>query len=165
LRNFQVGLTNRIDYKNFGLSFMFVASAGHVLLKDSYNSNSMSTTPLTVPKDIANAWKNPGDEDNTDIPRINYSGGGNNTAGRILKYSTKNIISGDYLRLREVILTYSLPGLKGKKYFKNVTFNARANNLFYLAKNKEGIDPESHGEGRRYFSRKPTFSVGVHIQF
>jgi TonB-linked SusC/RagA family outer membrane protein len=159
---YTAALTNRIDYKNFGLSFMFIASAGHVLLKDSYNYNPMSTTPLAVPKDIANAWKKSGDEANTDIPRINYEDG---EAEEILKYSTKNIISGDYLRLREIILTYSLPCIKGKKYFKNVTFNARANNLFYLAKNKEGIDPESHGEGRRYFSRKPTFSVGVHIQF
>jgi TonB-linked SusC/RagA family outer membrane protein len=161
---YTAALTNSVNYKNFGVSFMFIANSGHVLLKDSYNGfHQTGGGPNIINADAARAWKNPGDEENTDIP---FVGSQNNASVLIVENSTKNVVSGDYIRLRELIFTYALPNIKAKNnYFENITFNAKVNNLFYIAKNKEGIDPEAHGLGTRFFSRKPSVSMGIQVQF
>jgi len=156
-------ITNTFNYKNFGLSFMFIGNGGHVLLNDSYNGEYIGRSPGNVNRDAANSWKVLGDENITDVPRINS---GNAYAPSITRRSTKNIIDGDYLKLREVILTYSLPqNLLSAINIDNVMFNLRANNLFYIAKNKKGIDPEGHGIGRRYYPTTQAYSFGVRINF
>lgn len=156
-------ITNNFSYKGLGLSFLFVGSGGHVLLKDSFNGDYIGRTPSNVNSDAKYAWKKPGDEKTTDIPKINAP----TYTSYITKFSTKNIISGDYLKLREVILTYDLPvSLLEKTLFKRVNFNAKATNLFYIAKNKEGIDPEAHGQyGSRFFPVNSTYSLGLTLNF
>ncbi len=155
-------LTNNLSYGNFGLSFMFVFSGGHVLLNDTYNGDYIGPQPSKVHADVSKAWKKAGDEAITDVPKINsYT-----YAPSISKYSTKNIIDGDYFKLRELILTYNLPKhVLQKLFLQSAVLSFRANNLFYVAKNKEGIDPEAHGIGTRYFPTKPSYSVGVNINF
>jgi len=159
---FTGALTNNFSYGNFGLSFMFVFSGGHVLLNDTYNGNYIGARPSKVHADAAKAWKVAGDENTTDVPKVNsyfY-------APSVSKYSTKNIIDGDYLKLRELIFTYNLPKhILQKLYLQNAILSFRANNLFYVAKNNEGIDPEAHGIGARYFPTKPSYSFGVNINF
>jgi TonB-linked SusC/RagA family outer membrane protein len=161
---YTASLSNSLNYKNFGLSFMFIANAGHVLFKNSYTGELNGRgEPESFNADLSKAWKKPGDEKHTDIPKI-YSV--NNFGADLVRYSTKNVISGDYIRLRELIFTYSLPDyLLQNTFIKRVRFNAKATNLFYIAKNKEGIDLEAQGIGVRYFSRKPTFSMGVSLNF
>lgn len=160
---FSGSVTNNINYGQFGLSFMFVGSGGHVLLKDSYNGGTIGRTPVLVSKDAALAWKQAGDELTTNVPKLNPS----SVYGRtITKNSTKNIIAGDFIRLRELILSYTLPSKALENTFlQNLSFNLRGNNLFYFAKNKEGIDPEAHGVGVRYFSLRPSYSLGLNIAF
>ncbi len=155
-------LTNNVSYRNLGLSFMFVYSGGHVLLKDTYNGDYVGSQPQKVHKDAALAWKAPGDELTTDVPAVNT----HNYAPSISRYSTKNIIDGDYIKLREVILTYSFPEKVLKQLFiSRAILSFRANNLWYWAKNDEGIDPEAHGIAARYFPVKPSYTVGINVSF
>ncbi|MDN3663847.1 SusC/RagA family TonB-linked outer membrane protein [Algibacter miyuki] len=152
-------ITNTFAYKNLKLSFMFIGNGGHVLVKDSYNGLTVGRYPTNLTLDAANAWKEPGDENITDVPAVNQQ----STYARIaMTNSTKNVVDADYLKLREIILTYEVP-----KEILNfgVQFNLKANDLFYVAKNKEGIDPENHGIGRRYFPNNPTYSLGVLLNF
>ena len=153
--------TNNLNYKNFGLSMFFIYQGGHVLLKDSYNGEWISDQVVLVNKDAERAWKNPGDEANSDIPKINSTGPVSLLAG-----STKNVLPADFIRLRDVVFSYSLPqediSVLG---LREMTFNLRASNLFLWTKNKEGIDPESHGLGKRYFPTTKTFSLGVNLIF
>lgn len=159
---FTGALTNNFSYGNFGLSFMFVFSGGHVLLNDTYNGSYVGSRPSKVHADAAKAWKVAGDENTTDVPKINSYA----YAPSVSAYSTKNIIDGDYLKLRELIFTYNLPKhILQKLYLQNAILSFRANNLFYVAKNNEGIDPEAHGIGRRYFPTKPSYSMGININF
>lgn len=160
---FTGSITNTINYGPFGISFMFVGSGGHVLLKDSYNGRTIGSTPVLVNKDAASAWKQPGDELFTNIPKLNPS---SPYVGSITTYSTKNIVDGDFIRLRELILSYNLD-LKSfhNSFLQGMTFSLRGNNLFYVAKNKEGIDPEAHGVGVRFFPLRPTYSLGVSLAF
>lgn len=155
---------NNLTYGPFGLSFMFVGSGGHVLLKDSYNGTSgIYRNPAYVHADAAKGWKQPGDEAHTGIPDVQeyyyYQQG-------ILQYSTKNVIPGDFIRLRELIFTYTIPQQALKKTFiKGARFNLRGNNLFLVTRNREGIDPESHGLGVRYFPLQPSYSLGFTLNF
>ena len=167
-------LTNTLRYKDFTLSFMFIGSGGHVLLKDSYNGeyiaprdasyDNSDSDPGPLNADVARAWRQPGDEATTDIPR--YGEGVVSFWGALMtSNSTKNIIDGDFIKLREVILTYSLPNKFLNNKFKAITFNLRGNNLFRWVKNEEGIDPEAHGLARRFFRLEPSYSFGVNINF
>ncbi len=159
---FTGALSNNLSYKNFGLSFMFVFSGGHVLLNDTYNGEYVGSRPAKVHADAAMAWEKEGDELKTDIPSINA----HVYAPTVARYSTKNIIDGDYIKLRELILTYNIPPKVLKKLFmKSAVVSFRGNNLFYWAKNDEGIDPEAHGIALRFFPVKPSYSMGINISF
>lgn len=165
-------LTNTFRYNGFTLSFMFVGSGGHVLQKDSYNGEYLerrdegfdSPFAASVNADAANAWQQPGDEEFTDIPSYGISDSSYYNAV-IAGNSTKNIIEADFIRLREVILTYSLPTKFLNNVFDQMTINLRGNNLYQWVKNDEGIDPEAHGLGARFFKIEPSFSLGLNINF
>jgi len=161
LPRYTASLNNTLNYKGFGLSFMFVYQGGFSLLKDSYNGESLQDEISLVNADAANAWQNPGDELRTDIPRINST-----TPYSYAKYSTKNIIDGDFIRLRDVILSYTIPVSMSKNFgFSEFTLNLRANNLYLWTKNNQGIDPESHGLGFRYYKTPKTVSLGLNVSF
>ncbi|MBF8455680.1 SusC/RagA family TonB-linked outer membrane protein [Kaistella sp. G5-32] len=161
LPKYTASLNNTINYEGFGLSFMFVYQGGFSLLKDSYNGESLYDEISLVNADAAHAWQNPGDELTTNIPRINST-----QPYSFAKYSTKNIIDGDFIRLRDVILSYTIPAGLSKSFgFSEFTLNLRANNLFLWTKNKEGIDPESHGLGYRYYKTPKTFCLGLNVSF
>ncbi len=161
LPKYTASLNNNLFYKGFGLSFMFVYQGGFSLLKDSYNGESVMDEIAMINKDAANAWAAPGDEAFTDVPRLNstfpYS---------YVAYSTKNIVDGDFIRLRDVILSYTIPQEMSKSFgFSEFTVNLRGNNLALWTKNKEGIDPESHGLGMRYYKIPRTVSLGLNVTF
>ncbi|MCK0131685.1 SusC/RagA family TonB-linked outer membrane protein [Flavobacteriaceae bacterium F08102] len=162
---FTGSITNNFAYKNFNLSLMFVTSQGHKLLKDSYNGEAISSQPQNVNADARFAWETPGDELFTDIPAIGKARSANYTP-IFSKYSTKNVVDAGFVRLREVLLSYSLPtnALKALP-LNSLNINMRANNIWLIANNKEGIDPESHGIGTRYFPIQPSFTIGLNASF
>ena len=65
-------------------------------------------------------------------------------------YSTARIAKGDFVRLKEVSLTYDLPAqlLKGKAV-RNISVKLQATNLFLLYADKKlnGQDPEFFNAG------------------
>lgn len=155
-----MGLTNNFSYKNISLSFMFVYQGGHVLLRDSYNGGYIAGIDL-VNKEAAMAWKKKGDEKNTNVPRI-----GSVAYTVVTRGSTKNIIKGDFIRLRDVVLSYTIPVEATKTLRINeITLNARASNLYLWTKNSYGIDPETQGLGQRNLPLPKTFSVGINVTF
>ncbi len=157
-------LTNNLSYKDFTLSFMFIYQGGHVLLKDSYYGQiAVGSSPQTLNKDIAKAWKKPGDEKNPNVlPKQ-----GSLTYYSVVRGSTKNVIEGDYLRLRDVVLTYTLPQsfISKNKYIKDCRIDLRGSNLYLWTKNNEGIDPEAHGLASRSFRIRKSVSLGVNLTF
>ncbi|QOW08858.1 SusC/RagA family TonB-linked outer membrane protein [Kaistella flava (ex Peng et al. 2021)] len=161
LPKYTSSINNNFFYKGFGLSFMFVYQGGFSMLKDSYNGEALMDEVSLVNADAAHAWTQPGDELTTNIPRINstfpYS---------YVAYSTKNIVAGDFIRLRDVVVSYTIPTAMSKSFgFSEFTVNVRGNNLFLWTKNKEGIDPESQGLGLRYYKIPKTISLGLNVSF
>lgn len=156
-----MGLTNNLMYKNISLSFMFVYQGGHVLMRDSYNGSSVGGYVDLVNAEAGKAWTKSGDEKTTIVPRLNSA-----TYYSVARASTKNIIDGDFIRLRDVVLSYTVPKEISKKAkMKEVTLNLKGTNLYLWTKNKWGIDTETQGLGTRRLPLQKSLSLGVNITF
>lgn len=91
--------------------------------------------------DIANRWKEAGDEAKTDIPVIRQY-----DYNRLLitQNSTNSILSTNAIRLEEVQVGFFFPNktLEAMK-LKQLSLSVQANNVWFKAKNKYGYDPRS----------------------
>lgn len=132
-----------VRYKNFTLLAVATYQFGNVFLRPSISSYSSSRqgTRYDLSADIAKRWQQPGDEVNTNVPGI----AGTFAPTSLLRYqqSDINVLKGDYIRLRELSLTYGIPVSKitGAVKSANVAFNVRNLGLLWTA-NKEGWDPD-----------------------
>ncbi|MCY1636326.1 SusC/RagA family TonB-linked outer membrane protein [Marinifilum sp. D737] len=132
---YNISFINNLTYKNFDLSFMFLYKGGHKIRKDAFQGSSFNHA------DVGKRWKKPGDEKNTVVPKLS----GWNSDMWYVPYADINVISGNYLKLRDVTLTYNIPELLTEKIgFSNCKLSFQARNLFVIAANKEGIDPSTY---------------------
>ncbi len=167
------GMTNTFSYKGFSLSMNAVYSMGAVMRRDvdGFFSGRLSTsTSLSSPNIqnyFLNRWKKPGDEAVTNIPSY-VANGSTNFNRRSTAYYTSadiNVISSSFIKLRDVTLSYNLPG-SAARYLRiqRANFFVQTNNYLLWTKNKVGIDPESvRGPG----AAKPGhgYSFGMNLTF
>jgi hypothetical protein len=72
---------------------------------------------------------------------------------------------GDYLAIREVTLSYSLPAKLLKRLkLSNIRFNATANNLYYFTKYR-GLNPENGDQDNGRYPVPRIFSFGANVGF
>ena len=159
---FNGGLTNSFKYKNFSLSTLITFSAGnYVRLTNAYSASYDDMTAMT--KDMLNRWIMPGDEKFTNIPAIldvytakmivDPASGAAVDARypyNIYNYSTERIARGDFIRLKNVVLSYEIPkSIREKLKIANATVAVAGNNLalLYADKRLNGQDPEFFGAG------------------
>jgi TonB-linked SusC/RagA family outer membrane protein len=104
--DFTGGFSNNFSYHNFDLSSLFTFVSGNEIFNDAgrFMSAGFAGGFDNQTKDILNAWKNPGDI--TNVPR---SGAFNSTGER---YSSRWLYDGSYIRLRQVMLGYTLNKIK-----------------------------------------------------
>ena len=108
-----------------------------------------------MPKEFKNRWVMPGDEQYTDIPAIAsrrqtnsnpYLGRGYNA----YNYSTARIAHGDFIRLKEVSLSYDMP-MSFIRHLRltNASVKLAMTNMFLLYADKKlnGQDPEYFNSG------------------
>ncbi|MFJ1426389.1 SusC/RagA family TonB-linked outer membrane protein [Capnocytophaga canimorsus] len=161
LPKYVASINNNFSYKGIRLSFLFLYQGGHIMLKDSYNGSPIGNYIVLINKDTERAWQKPGDESFTDIPKLNsviYSS--------IIKGSTKNVLPADFIRLRDVVLSYTLPtSFLGSLKIRELTLNMRAGNLWLWTKNREGIDPETQGLGIRTARIPKSYTMGINLIF
>lgn len=164
---FSGALINNIRYKNFLFSCMFVYNAGHVMRMDVPYEISSFPNSLTG-AGISNAWKKPGDELITNIPRIswNYDETSDKNNTQYYLYGNNTIVSAAYIKARNLALSYSLP----KRWIQHIKLadvkvRVQADNLFYIGFNGKGIDPEASGVNgvNRTLPIMPTYNVGFNI--
>lgn len=148
------GLTNTVKYKNLSFSFLLSYKLDYkVRLKEGINYRYNDFIALNG--DIANRWVVPGDEDITNIPVIldqNTIATSNSLDVAYSAYnnSTIRVANGDYVRLKNVRLSYSLPRRILDKYgISNASFGVEGQNLFLVYSDKalNGQDPEFFGSG------------------
>ncbi len=145
---------NIFQYKGLKLNVFITYSYGNVIRLDPVFSSSY-TDMDAMPKEFKNRWTMPGDENKTDVPVIasvlqtrtnSLLGVGYNA----YNYSTARIAKGDFIRMKEISLTYDLPQSFVKKLkLSSASVKLQGTNLFliYADKNLNGQDPEFYNSG------------------
>ncbi|MCH5216342.1 MAG: SusC/RagA family TonB-linked outer membrane protein [Muribaculaceae bacterium] len=148
------GFGNQFRWKNWHANVFFTYSFGNVLRLDRVFSYSYSDM-TAMPKEFKNRWIQPGDEAYTSIPviasRRQYQNDRYlNYAYNAYNYSTERIAHGDFIRLKEISVTYDLPKIALQKLrLNNASVKLQATNiaLLYADKKLNGADPEFFNSG------------------
>ena len=162
------GLTNEINFKGLVLSFTFVGEWGASIFNGGgvYQSSSADFFDnQTI--DQLDRWQNPGDV--TDVPQARLYGQ-NGTAS-----STRYLQKGDFIRLRNVMLSYDLPkSLTAKANIGSARIFLSGVNLLTFTQ-YTGYDPEARADfdnygfnqGWNFYSapQAKTTSIGINVSF
>lgn len=148
------GFGNTFTYKNLKLNVFMTYSWGNVVrldpvFKSDYNDLS------AMSKEFKNRFMVPGDENVTDIPviastsQLHYNSK-LNRGYNAYNYSTARVAKGDFIRMKEISLTYDFAkALISKWKLQNLSLKLQATNLFliYADKKLNGQDPEFFNTG------------------
>lgn len=180
--SFYGGLTNTFNYKQFDFSFAFNFSIGN----DVYNANKMYFTKMSnryrnsldmvanrftyIDETGANVFREPKKLSEINAGKTHTSVEGSTN----LKFSSKCVEDGSYLRLNNVTLGYTLPrDVTRKINISNLRFYFSGYNLLLLTK-YSGFDPEVNarpnggltpGVDWGAYPRSMNFVVGANVSF
>lgn len=141
-------------YKNFRLNVFLTYSFGNVVRLPAVFRSSYSDL-YAMPNTFKNRWTVPGDEAETTVPALLTRRQLNDDrklsyAYNSYNYSSDRIAKGDFVRLKEISLSYDLP----KKWLehikiRNLSLKLQATNIFLLYADKKlnGQDPEFYNAG------------------
>lgn len=163
------GLSNNFRYQNWELSFGFVYKYGNVIrLDDKFYPFYNDYTAFS--KDLKNRWMVPGDEHKTNIPAILdkrvYERIEDMQTYQLYNKSTERVAKGDFIRLKDFTIRYSVPrDILSKTFLKSAGLSFQATNLWLLYSDKKlnGIDPEFYLSGgvSSPVSRMYTFTLNL----
>lgn len=174
--DFTGGFTNTFRYKGLELSALFTFSKGAQIYDSSAKRQMGLASDWNFRTDIFDHWRAPGDV--ARYPRMSTTGSTYGKDGEQWFNSTMWLYNGDYVRLKNVILSYNIPmakashtGISGMRVFVSGT------NLLTFTK-YPGADPEvarDHDDARdRNMSANVSFltppqervvTLGLNISF
>lgn len=159
---FTGGFYNNFRYKNFGLTALFTFATGNYLRLQPTYSHEYSDMDA-ISRDMVNRWIMPGDEAFTNIPslldpltmqyfitRPNGASVSPRYTYNAYNYSDERVAKGDFIRLKQVQLSYQLPtAFASKLKMRSAQVALVANNiaLLYSDKRLNGADPEFFNNG------------------
>ena len=157
------GFNSNLRYKNFELSFLFsFAWDFNVFDYDGarYLQDDGYSRKLAKESSLLDSWR----PDNTGSENPILIGGVKTGS----EYSTRYLYKGDYLKMKNLRLNYTVPQ-NAVKYigFENIQAFVQAENLFVLT-HMPNFDPEVSITGKRYLYTYPTqrtISAGLNITF
>ena len=161
--DFYGSIGNNISYKGFNLSFIFNFSVGgKVWYASGYKSwNDGRSSKYTIPIGQVDRWQQPGDI--VEHPQRIWNGNNNSDI-----YSTRFLLDNDFLRLKDITLSYNIPASLLKKVkINSANVYIQGRNLLTFA-SQDIVDPEHGGaSGYSYFEIPPvkTITFGVEIGF
>ncbi len=171
---YSAALQNRLSYKGFDLDFMFVYYGGHVLHDVAagylWNRYPVLNYAGVVDRGRLKFWQQPGDEKDPDMAPAFLYGTSHTYSEYLWSAADKHVQKGDYIKLRDVTLSYTFPKvLVNKFYAENLRVSLQVQNLFYWAANKRHLDPEVWS-GRtlspsRGYRIPPTWTLGLSLNF
>ena len=138
------GFFNSFSYKNWSLNIQMTYYMGHVfrnqVLTNYPSFSGLHYGPVSREAIVAERWRNPGDENITNIPGLsdlNF-----NSINRF-KNASINVLPADHIRLQQIGLGYNLPAsFFENSFFKSASINLAVRNLGILWRaNDQKIDP------------------------
>lgn len=155
--------TNTFNWKNIELSLMFIFNGGNVMRNYSvpYLTNYESIAS-NLPIEVLRRWQKPGDENKDGVtPAFDFDAP--YTTAQLWTNRHTNVVKADYIRLRNISLSYDLPKRCLKTLRLNeVKFHLQVQNPFLWTANGQKIDPEAQSQ---LFNLRPTWLCGVNIKF
>ncbi len=147
-------LGNTFTYKNLHLNIFASYSFGNVVRLDPVFSASYSDLDA-MPKEFNNRWVISGDELKTDIPvladrRMRQADAYLNYAYNAYNYSTARIAKGDFIRMKEISLSYDVPtSWVSAIGLNSLNLKLQGTNLFLIYSDSKlnGQDPEFFNTG------------------
>lgn len=158
LPDFSGGLTNSVSYKGFELSFLATFAYGGLFYDGNYAGIMHRGAAGTHwHSDIKNRWQKPGDV--TNVPRLQNAIGGQDGA------STRWLVDGSYLNLKNITLSYTFPGTMANRLFLNGASVFASVDNAYLFTAKKGLDPQRAFNGTADATYTPfrTVSFGLNV--
>lgn len=157
-QDIQGGINNQFTYKNFNLDLFFTFGiGGKVYDRTAFKRDDDGKAPqFTNTTAQLNPW-NPNNP-NSNVPiRIN----GNNTFSNDV--STRHLYSADYLKLKNVKLSFNLPDFK---VIKGGSVYVQGDNLLLFTEMND-YDPEAISDGINFFQAPTATSVilGIQLKF
>ncbi len=156
-------LKNSFSYKGITIAVNMSYKFGHVFRAPRSTDSQVFGVLLD---DLADRWRQSGDEKTTDVPV--YS----RTLGYYMnEYYSKadiNVLSGDLIRLSDIALDYNIPEtIISKTPFSSLNVKFQARNLWLWTANDEGIDPDKHMSFPNYltFPTPKSFVIGIKATF
>ncbi len=143
------GMDNTIHYKNFSLSVFLNFSTGNQLYNTARNLFSRAVPFVQNFAEVNDFWTR--DNPSNNVPRPSQGG---NTTTLATMVSTRFLENADFLRVKNVSLSYRLPnGIFQGKVFQAAEVTLSGTNLFTFT-NYQGLDPEAS-------SRASLLSAGI----
>jgi TonB-linked SusC/RagA family outer membrane protein len=151
-------LGNTFGYKNFDLTIFLQGVAGNQIL----NANRIWAEAMSVAQNqtLATLDRWTGEGTSNSVPRAVFNDPNKNT-----RPSDRFIEDGDYLRIKSLILGYTIPeGLLSRYKVKSLRVYASAFNLYTFTK-YTGFDPEvgTSGIDNSVYPVTGTYSLGINI--
>ena len=165
---YNASLKNLLSYKGLELSFMFVYYGGHVM-RDVVAVYLSQAPGNNLNRKQLNYWKKPGDEN---IPDIAPSFKRSISEERAMAWysADAHIRPADYIKLRDVSLSYNIPaGWLKKLSLSSALLTCQLSNVWWWAANGD-IDPEAYatsgyGRGARTLPNPMTYTLGLSLNF
>ncbi len=154
------GISNRIDIGNFYFYCMIDYYGG---FKTRIPAPSVyDYRPLAGAE---NYFRVKGDEAKTDIMGLYPYWLYNSYHTYVYNYADKNVVSGAYLVLRDITISYNLRNLKGIRQagFTNFEIKAQASNITTLGLNSYNYSVATGSYARRFLV--PTYTIGLFTNF
>lgn len=158
------GLTNNIRYKNFEFRFQFNYQGGNYIQNSdaAFLQRAGSTVDRNQAASQIERWTKPGDL--TRVPRP-YQGGTQPNAASNSFTSDRFFERGDFLRLKEVTLSFNFDKSLLKRFnIANASFYVSGYNLATWTKYSM-IDPELTGNDFGVYPQAKQVTVGLNITF
>ena len=149
---------NIFSWKGFKLNVFITYSFGNVVRLDRVFKSSYSDLDA-MPREFADRWVVPGDENRTTVPVIASAWQNRvyindnqylSRAYNAYNYSTDRVAKGDFIRLKELSLAYDFPkSITSKIGLGSLGLKLQATNLFLLYSDSKlnGQDPEFFNTG------------------
>lgn len=151
------GFTNTFKYKGVELTTLFTYMFGHVIYNnDRANVENPIYAVSNLSKEILTQWEKPGDKTNIPSPFVNFE-----------PNTTRFLEKGDFLRLRNIMLSYSLQkDLLNKIKLSSLRIFVQGQNLV-VWHNFLGYDPEvaTGVLGGSQYPALKAVTVGVNVGF
>jgi len=152
------GLSNRVDIGNFYLYCMISYYGGFKVRVPRPNPAS-----LRPQEGAGSYWKQPGDENNTDVMAL--AGYSSYNALNAYNYADAYVVNGAYITLADLTLSYSLDNYRLIKNagFSHFEIKLQASNLWTKGFNDYNYSAATGSYEKSYIT--PTYTIGIFTNF